>query len=132
MKSKTPPKSLREAFSYTTHIAGTNHDPSMGRSPYNVVTGMGFLDDVITGMPKRDEKEAQAPKILPFPLDRIVDQLAKSYEELIKTRITLLVSIKTALLSKQDKALLRLDMKYVESCLDTIKKISKDIEKIQL
>jgi hypothetical protein len=123
---------LREAFSYTTHIAGSNHDPSMGRSPYNVITGTGFLDNTITGIPNRDAKEARAPKILPFPLDRITDQLAKSYEELMKTRNTLYVSIRTALLSKQEKAILRLDIKYIDSCLDQIKKISKDMEKIYL
>jgi hypothetical protein len=132
MNDKSQMKNIREAFSYTTHIAGTNHDPSMGRSPFNVVTGMGFLDSVIAGVPARDEKDSKAPKILPFPLDRIVDQLAKSYEELMKTRMTLLISIKSALLSKQEKALLRLDIKYIDACVKNIQKISKDIEKIHL
>ena len=126
------PKTLREAFSYTTHVAGTTWDPTVGRTPFNVVTGMGYLEDMIKGAPRRDEREAQAPKILPFPLDRIVDQLAKSYEELMKTKSTLLVTIRTALLSKQEKALLRLDIKYVEHCLETIKKISKDVERVHL
>jgi hypothetical protein len=126
------PKTIREAFSYTTAVAGTTWDPTAGRTPFNVVTGMGYLDDVIRGGPRQAEKEAQAPKILPFPLDRIIDQLAKSYEELMKTKTTLLVTIRTALLNKQEKALLRLDIKYVEHCLDTIKKISNDIERVHL
>jgi len=132
MNDKSKMNNIREAFSYTTHVAGTNHDPSMGRSPFNVVTGMGFLDSVIAGVPARDEKDSKAPKILPFPLDRIVDQLAKSYEELMKTRMTLLISIKSALLSKQEKALLRLDIKYIDACVKNIQKISKDIEKVHL
>ena len=132
MKDKKQLKNLREAFSYTTHVAGTNHDPSMGRSPFNVVTGMGFLDSVIAGIPAKDEKESKAPKILPFPLDRIVDQLAKTYEELMKTRMTLLLSIKSALLRPQEKALLRLDIKYIDACIKNIQTISKDIEKVQM
>ena len=42
------------------------------------------------------------------------------------------MTIRTALLSKQEKALLRLDVKYVDRCLDTIKKISKDVERVHL
>lgn len=126
------PKTIREAFSYTTAVAGSTWNPTVGRTPFNVVTGMGYLEDVIKGRPRQAEKEAQAPKILPFPLDRIVDQLAKSYEQLIATKTTLLVTIRTALLTKQEKALLRLDVKYVEHCLNTIKKISKDVERVYL
>lgn len=130
--SKQKPRNIKEAFSYTTQVAGKHWDPTEGRAPFNVISGMGYLEDVLKGMPRRDAKEAQAPKILPFPLDRIVEQLAKSYEELMKTRSTLSISIRTALLSKQDKALLRLDIKYVDRCLDTVKRISKDVERMTL
>jgi hypothetical protein len=126
------PKNIKEAFSYTTAVAGTTWDPTVGRTPFNVVTGMGYLEDIIKGKPRQDEKEARAPKILPFPLDRITDQLATSYEDLMKIKTTLLVTIRTALLTKEEKAMLRLDVKYVDHCMDTIKKISKDVERVYL
>ena len=125
-------KNIKEAFSYTSHVAGTTWDPTQGRTPFNVVTGMGFLEDAIKGAHRRDEKEAEAPKILPFPLDRIIDQLANTYENLMKVRTTMVVTLRSALLSQPEKALLRLDIKYVDRCLQTVKKISFDIEKIHL
>ena len=125
-------KSIKEAFSYTTQVNGQTWDPTQGKAPFRVMSGLGYLEDTIKGIPRRDEEEAKAPKILPFPLDRITDQLAKAYEDFMIIRQTLMVTIKSALLSKQEKALLRLDIKYVDRCLDTIKKISMDIEKVQL
>jgi hypothetical protein len=123
---------IREAFSYTTNVAGMSQDPTMGRSPFNVITGTGFLDNTITGIPTRDEKDAQAPKILPFPLDRIVDQLAKSYEELLKTKQTLLVTINISLLNSAEKEVLRKDVKEINKALEIIKKISKDMDTLTL
>lgn len=130
--SDQKPKTLKDAFSYTTQVAGKHWDPTEGRAPFKVMTGLGYLEDIIKGEPGANGREGESPKILPFPLDRIVDQLAKSYEELMKTRSVITVSIRTALLSNQDKALLRLDLKYIDRGLDDIKKISKDIERMQL
>jgi len=130
MKSK--PKNLKEAFSYTGEVRGKTWAPSSGQTPFNVITGMGYLKDVLSGNIKKDEELAKAPKVLPFPLDRIVDQLAKTYEELMKTRSTLSTSIRTALLTGEEKKILRKDIEYVEKCIDYIKKMSADLERLYL
>jgi len=125
-------KSIKEAFSYTTQVRGTQWDPTQGRTPYNVITGMGYLEDMLKGKCSEEDERAKAPKILPFPLDRIIDQLAKTYEELMKTRMTISVSIRTALLNNAEKNTLRTDIKYIDKCIDYIKKLSSDVEKLHL
>ena len=127
-----PTKNIKEAFSFTTRVRGTSWDPTQGRTPYNVITGMGYLEDMLAGKTREEEERAKAPKILPFPLDRIVDQLANTYEELMKTRSTISTSIRTALLSKEEKAVLRLNIQYIDKCIDYIKKMSVDVEKLHL
>ena len=129
---KKTPKNIKEAFSYTTQVRGTQWDPTQGRTPFNVITGMGYLEDMLKGLPRREEERAKAPKELPFPLDRITDQLARSYEELIKCRSILLISLRTALLNKEEKDVLRKDIKYINRCLKILKKISLDVEKMYL
>jgi len=125
-------KNIKEAFNYTTQVRGTQWDPREGRSPFNVMTGMGYLEDMLKGLPRKEEEKAKAPKVLPFPLDRITEQLAKAYEELLKCRSVLIVSLRTALLNKEERVLLRKDIKQVEECLKTVKKMSFDVEKMYL
>jgi len=126
------PKSLKEAFSWTTQVRGTQWDPTQGRTPFNVITGMGYLEDLLKGKTREEEQRAKAPKILPFPLDRITDQLVKCYEELMRTRSTLAVSIRTSLLNKEEKDVLRANIRYIDKCIQYIKKMSLDVEKIHL
>lgn len=126
------PKNLKEAFSYTGETRGKTWSPSSGQTPFNVITGMGYLEDVLKGNIKKDEELAKAPHVLPFPLDRIVDQLAKTYEELLKTKNTLQTSVRTALLTGDEKTLLRQDIKYVDKCIEYIKKMSADLERLYL
>jgi hypothetical protein len=123
---------MKEAFSYTSQVRGTQWDPTQGRTPFNVITGMGYLEDMLKGNIRKDEERAKAPKIFPFPLDRIVDQLAKCYEELMKTKSTISTTIRTALLSPEEKNLLRANVRYIDKCIDYIKKMSADVEKIHL
>jgi len=127
-----PIRNLKEAFSYTTSVNGTTWDPTKDRTPFRVMSGLGYIDDVLKGLIDHDEKAQKAPKILPFPLDRIIDQLAKVYEELIKTRSTLMISRRSALLSKAEKDVLKKDIEYVHKCMTIIKKISYDVEKTHL
>lgn len=126
-------RNIKEAFSYTTQVGGTTWDPTKDRAPFRVMTGLGHIEDVLRdGGIKREEEEAKAPKILPFPLDRIIDQLAKNYETLIALRITLLTSIRSALLSKQDKTLLKHNLKRIDYMINMIKKMSSDVERVHL
>jgi hypothetical protein len=125
-------KNLKEAFSYTTKVRGQQWDPTQGRSPYNVITGMGYLEDILKGMPRREEEKAKAPKVLPFPLDRITDQLVVVYTELMKCRATLLMSVRTALLNDEEKDVLRKDIKQIDLCLKTIKNMSGNVEQMYL
>ena len=132
MNETKPIRNLKEAFSYTTSVGGTTWDPTKDRTPFRVMSGMGNMDDILKGVMKDEERNQKAPKILPFPLDRIVDQLAKTYEELMKTKLTLTTSIRSALLAEEDKDTLRKDVKHIDQCLKIIKLISFDVEKTHL
>ena len=132
MSNNKPVRNLKEAFSYTTAVNGTTWDPTKDRTPFRVMSGLGYLDDVLKGIISHDEKAAKAPKILPFPLDRIIDQLANCYEELMKARMTLQTSVRSALLSKEGRKKLRKDVDYINKCLSIIKLISKDVEQTHL
>lgn len=125
-------RNIKEAFSYTTQVNGQSWDPTSNRAAFNVMSGLGNMEDNIRNMRKDEERTSKAPKILPFPLDRIIDQLAKMYETSLATRQTITTTHRTAVLNKHEKALLRLNVKRVDNVIATIKKISKDIEKLEL
>jgi len=106
-------------------MKGSQHwDPTEGRAPFKVMSGIGDLQNL--------EPPTDAPKIMPFPLDRITDQLVTSHEGLSTVKNTMLITIRSALLNKQEKALLRLNIKEIDQCLTTVRKISKDVERIVL
>jgi len=128
---KNSPTSMKEAFSYTTTVNGTQWDPTRGTAPFNVMSGTGYIEDMLKGFANEEERRQKSDRVLPFPLDRIVDQLVTNFIELTKTRQTLITSYKTALLSDEEKALLKADVKKITKCMDTIKEISKDIEKMK-
>lgn len=130
--SKNNISSIKEAFSYTTAVAGTTWDPTKGGKPFNISSGAGYTDDLLKGKTIENDLEQKAEKILPFPLDRIVDQLVVSYESLIKTRVTIMVSIKSPTMNQAEKNLLKEDLHHIDTCLKSIKKISCDIEKLKI
>jgi hypothetical protein len=125
-------KNIKEAFSWTTSVAGTTWDPTVGRTPFNITTGMGMNDSLSKGHNPTGELGPKADKIFPFPLDRIIEQLVVSYESLIKTKSTLIASLKSPTMNKQEKDLLRKQIKYVDKSIQYIKTISKEIESIQI
>lgn len=117
---------------YATKMGSKHWDPTEGRSPFKVMSGIGEFDNVQQGMIKKSERDAQAPKIMPFPLDRITDQLVDVYEHLMIARQTLTTTIRTALLNNQEKAVLRLNVKKIDRCVKWIKEVSADVERIHL
>lgn len=129
---KKPLRTIKEAWSNTTASQGTTWDPTVGRSPFNIVTGTGFLDNVISGKVSEEEKTQKAPKVLPFPLDRSIDQLVDIYQNLTKFKITLQSAIKNALLSKEEKQILRQKQREIESFMKSIKIMSYEIERMHL
>ncbi len=130
--SKNKINTFEEAFSWTTAVAGKQWDPTVGRTPFNVVTGMGLNNNLSKNVGMADEKTQKADRILPFPLDRVVEQLVISYESLMKTRGTLLASVRSALLTKEERNLLRKDMKLIDDCVKNIRVISRHIEEVKI
>ena len=123
---------MKEAFTNTTAVQGTTWDPTAGRSPYNVMTGMGFLDQLMTGKTSEEEKHHKAPKLLPFPLDRSIDQMATVYQDLMKLGITLNSAMKDGLLSKAEKHVIRQKIKEVSKFMDNLKIMSYELERMHL
>lgn len=129
--TKNSPKSIKEAFSYTTTVNGTQWDPTRGTAPFNVMSGTGYIENMLTGRANEEERLQKSERVLPFPLDRIIDQLVTNFETLSKTKVTLILSKQSALLSDEEKVLLKKDIKKVEYCMEVIKDISKDVERMK-
>lgn len=88
-----------------------------------------LFSSVADAIPEEENRKSHDTKILPFPLDRIVDQLADTYESLIRTRFTLLNTIKAGVtIDAAQKATLKRDIVYVNKCINAVKQISKDVE----
>lgn len=123
---------IKEAFSWTTKIAGTSWDPTAGRTPFNVVTGMGLNNSLTKGNLLNGELGERGDGVFPFPLDRIIDQLVITFEDLTKAKTTLLASLRAPTLTTEEKNLLRKDIKYINQCVKYIRAISKDVEKLRI
>lgn len=125
-------KSIKEAFSYTTAVQGKTWSPSNPTPPFKVQQGPTYFDGILNSLQKQEELNQRAPNILPFPLDRIVDQLATDFIELEKTRGILLSSYRTALLSNDERMLLKKQIQKIKDCMKVIKKMSYDVEKLKI
>jgi len=127
-----PIKSLKEAFSYTTSVRGTTWSPSNPTPPFKVQQGPTYFDGILNSLQKNEELNQRAPNILPYPLDRIVDQLATDFIELEKTKSILLTSYRTALLSNDERVLLKKQIQKIKDCMKVIKKISYEVERLKI
>jgi len=129
---KKPVITLKEAWSNTTAVQGTTWDPTVGRSPFNVMTGAGFLEDLITGKKSEEEMQHKAPKQLPFPLDRSIEQMAVVYQDIVKLKITMTSAMKDGLLSTAERHILRQKVKELQEMMDNLKVMSYEIERMHL
>jgi hypothetical protein len=92
-----------------------------------------LFQSVAEAIPEEENRKSHDTKMLPFPLDRIVDQLADNYETLVKTRLTLQQTLKSTItLDQTEKNLIKEDIGYINKCINVIKKISRDIEQMKI
>lgn len=129
---KPPIKTMKEAFSNTTAVQGTTWDPTAGRSPYNVMTGLGSLEQLMTGKISEEERNQKAPKILTFTLDRAIEQMATAYQDLMTLSVTLSSSLKDGMLTKAEKHILRQKVKEIKQFMENMKVMSYEIERMHL
>lgn len=92
-----------------------------------------LFSSVVDAIPEEEHRKSHDTKFLPYPLDRIINQLGDNYETLVKTRFTLKQTLKTcATLDRAQKETLKQDISYVNKCINAIKKISSDVESMMI
>lgn len=101
---------------------------------YNTTSiNKGNLNSVIDGQVKnRYEEEGMAPKVLPFPLDRVTDEIVNCYESYVKVKSILMQTLRYAILNDAEKKAIRKHLKLVNNILAATKKMSEEIEQITL
>ncbi len=92
----------------------------------------GVTYDMLKNRIKEEEKNAQAPKVLPFPLDRSTTQLANIYLEMYSLKTTFINTIKNGLLTNSERNLLRKQIKELEKMIKTIRIMSYNVEQITI
>ena len=132
MKQSFPKrKTIREMF--TMPATNTNWQGVKDGAPFNVMSGLGTINDVLNGRVKKQEDlDAIAPKILPFPLNRIIDQLADSYEELLKVKDTLTSTLQSAVLDDSGRMVIKNQIREINKMIKEIGLVSKEVEKLEL
>ena len=90
-----------------------------------------LFSSVADAIPEEENRKSHDTKMLPFPLDRVINQLADNYETLVKTRFTLESTLRSGVtIDKAQKATLKKDIEYINKCINVIKLISKDVEEM--
>lgn len=124
-------KSFKEAFEISKPFGGraSTGQTSIGPAQSNDNT---LFTSVANAIPREEEIKSHDTKILPFPLDRIVDQLVTCYEDLVKVKSTINASIRgSTTFDESQRNLLKKDIKRVDRCIEHIKIISKDVEEMK-
>lgn len=127
-------KNIREAF-YAIPVINTSWQKTPDGAPFNYTTAKtGTINDIITGKAERSEEEVGlAPKVLPFPLDRILEPLSQTYESLVKTKSILSESIKSGIFSDKERKLLKTHIKKIDVILNYLKgNLMSDIGKVEI
>ena len=124
---------IREAF-YALPVVNTSVSKTPDGAPFNYTSAKnGTINDIISGRAERSEEETgQAPKVLPFPLDRILEPVSCSYEHLLKVKAIMSESVKSGLFAKEEKALLKKHIKKVDIVLKYLtNSLMHDIERVE-
>lgn len=79
-----------------------------------------------------EEYQTKAPKIKPYPLDRIDDLLLNLYDLLLKIKRIILNSKNYINLNKYEKIILKKSLKNIKKMIKMIENIKKDIDLIKL
>ena len=92
-----------------------------------------LFSSVADAIPEEENRKSHDTKMLPYPLSRVVEQLADSYEDLIKVRFSLQNSIKIGIThDAMQRKTLKKDIEYINKCINVIKLISKDVEDMMI
>jgi len=129
---KTPrTKTIREA--YTTVKQSASWQGSKDGSPFNTMNGLGSVADIISAKTTKDsELEGHAGKIMPYPLDRSLEQMASIYDTIIRLKSTFLLTLQCALLTDAERKVIRNQMGVLDKMLNSLGSMSGEVEKIYL
>lgn len=132
MKNKI--NTFKEAFGAVanTSVAASQWNPYIQRRSSDHLMKIDPFDASLKAKDVYNDIEGQAPKTMPFPLDRITDQLVTSFQALNDVRSTIKNTLQAALLNDPEKNTLRKQLKNLNNIMQEVLNISKEVEKITL
>jgi len=123
---------LKEAFQGTTPRTASSWESNMIRWPVGATSNSGASESNFLNRAKEDEENAKAPKIKPYPLDFIGDNIVDVYTSLINLKNSLKSSIKYPDLSTNDKNIIKREIKKINIMIEHLQKMFYTIDKITL
>jgi len=126
---------VKEAIGAGTYAPGGLNSVSSnplngGNVPYSVHSDQGRGS--ATFMPQQSDKETDAPKIAPFPLETVDDQMINAYNEVGNIKSLLRQVMNNSSLSPAKREQAAKISQSVNSVLGNIKKIARDMSTIKI
>lgn len=125
-------KTLNELFSFTKPNLASSWETNMIRWPHGATTNSGTFENNFFNRAKEDEENSKAPERFPYPLDFVVDDMVKTYENLHRLKSNLISTLKYPNLKQSEKNVLKKQIKMLNLMIEKIKEMSTQIEKIRL
>ena len=123
---------LKELLSFSQSRSPASWESNMIRWPLGASSNSGSSESNFLNNAKVEDEKAKAPKIKPYPLNFINDNITDIFLKLCELKKTLIQAIKYPGLSKSDTLILKKEVKNIVQVIDLFKKMYYNIEKVSL
>jgi len=101
------------------------------RYPYGAINSSEMNKDYNFVDQKREEKNNTAPKLFPYPLDNIINNLVDVYEGFGRVRYSLKSALDYPNLSEEERNVIKREYYMVEKIVQRLKLMSRNIEELK-